>query len=160
MKFDWADVGKSIKVVADKAIVYGNYPGSDSYKVLPKGAVRGKITSINKKDGITYLQLNDDVYISSRDVEIVDNDTKDESSIFGNLTASVSTVVGNASNKIENSAGYISDGIKATKERSFFEMLDYAGTKFELFSDIKKALIVGGVMFGFYLIASLILKAK
>lgn len=158
--FDWSNIGKRLKSPKDM-ILYNGFPLSNEVEFIPAGAISGEITSyIEKKNskGINeiFFQIDNTGYILKTDeVEVVDYTAQDESSVFSDAAAWYASKTYNGRKKLENAGKNLREGFEETKNRSFFEMLDFAGL-----GDVKKSLIIGAAVFIGYIILSLILKLK
>ena len=160
MAFNWANIGKSLKVGSKQTFLYEGFPGSDNFEVLAPGEVRGVITSYISRDNENYYQLNDSQYILFEGVEVVSNDEEDTSSFIDRTVAGLGGASLKTKKSVDKTVGYLKDGIEETSKRGFWDMLKYAGKKFELFSDLNKALIVGGILFAVFLVLNITLKIK
>lgn len=119
-------LGKRV-VVSESQPMYERYPGSDSIRVLPVGQPSPRIESYLPSG---YFQLEgsegvEQYYLKDGDrVSIVDDNTPDDSTLFERVNSAFTNLIYNNSKKIQNQAGYLSDGVRETFDEAFTVSID------------------------------------
>jgi hypothetical protein len=131
--------GKRLQAEKEAVLFIGS-PGSDVIELLPPGAVTGEIYSYLQR-GPGYFQIKPDPggqfkYVADNErVEVVEEDTPDESSIINNALSSVGSFYKNWTTWGKKNAGFVATG--------FEESIEGLGTNTDKY--IRYGLIGGGI---------------